>query len=220
MGDPTPSPASLVAATEAHVREAMRGDATGHDWWHASRVRRVALRIAAEEGADPLVVELAALLHDLEDEKFSGDPEAGPSAARAWLSRLGAPGDLVERVADIVAGVSFRGAGVPDPPLGLEGRCVRDADRLDAMGAIGIARAFAYGGASGRPLHDPDDVPIAAATRAEYRARRGSTTSHFAEKLLLLRDRMGTPTGRRLAERRHAVMVAFLEEFAREWDGG
>jgi len=124
----------------------MAGDGTGHDWWHVDRVRKLAVRIARAEGADELVVELAALLHDVADYKLTGSEEAGPEAAHVWLTAGGASPELVEHVVTIVRGISFKGAGVAEADLTLEGRCTRDADRLDALGAVGIARAFAYGG--------------------------------------------------------------------------
>lgn len=211
--------ADIVARTEARVRELLAGDASGHDWWHIERVRRLALRLAAEEGADPLIVELAALLHDVGDWKLSGDPEAGPRHAREWLTEVGADPDIVQHVASIVAQVSFKGAGVATPMSTLAGSVVQDADRLDALGAIGIARAFAYGGSRGRPLHDPMQPPRLHTSFAEYRASAGGTLNHFREKLLLLRDRMNTTAGRRLAMERHAFMEDFVHRFLVEWDG-
>lgn len=208
-----------MARTETYVREAMAADASGHDWWHAARVRATAAVIAREEGADGLVVALAALLHDVADEKLTGDPASGPAAARAWLDSRGADRAVVEHVAAIVGVVSFHGAGVPDAPTSLEGRCVRDADRLDAMGAIGIGRAFAYGGHAGRPMHDPAVRPFLAGSREAYRAHEATTVNHFPEKLLLLAGRMETAAGRRLAAGRHAFMLEFLARFEREWNG-
>ncbi len=212
-------PARVVARTERFVREQLAGDATGHDWWHVERVRRLALELAAEEGADAFTVELAALLHDVGDYKRSGSDEAGPAAARAWLDAQGVEAGVRDRVVEIVRGVSFRGAGVADVELPVEGRCVRDADRLDALGAIGIARAFAYGGASGQPLHDPALAPRRHGSAREYRSASTTTINHCHEKLLLLRDRIDTKAGKRLAERRHAVLAEFLAEFAAEWEG-
>ena len=212
--------AEVLARTEAHVREAMSGEGTGHDWWHVHRVRRTALRLARDEGADPYVVELAALLHDLADHKFhGGDETAGPRAARAWLHSLGADAETVDHVCAIVAGVSFKGAGVATPMPTAEGRVVQDADRLDAIGAIGIARAFAYGGSRGRPLHEPDAVPEAHASFDAYKAGAGATTAHFHEKLLLLRDHLHTAAARRVAEGRHRFMEDFLARFHAEWEG-
>jgi len=212
--------AEVRARTEAHVRAAMSGEGTGHDWWHVHRVRRMALRLARDEGTDPYVTELAALLHDLADHKFhGGDETAGPRAARAWLESLGAGAEVVDHVCAIVAGVSFKGAGVATPMPTPEGRVVQDADRLDAIGAIGIARAFAYGGSRGRPLHAPDAAPEAHDSFEAYKAGGGATTAHFHEKLLLLRDRLHTAAARRVAEGRHRYMEDFLARFHAEWEG-
>jgi len=209
----------VVARTAARVRELLAGDASGHDWWHIERVRRLALRLAGEEGADPLAVELAALLHDVGDWKMSGDPHGGARYAREWLGGLGVEPGLVEHVAQIVDTLSFKGAGVPTPMGTLEGKVVQDADRLDALGAIGIARAFAFGGSRGRPLHDPDAPPRLHASFEQYRAAGGATLNHFHEKLLLLRDRMNTASGRRIAEERHRYMEEFVARFLAEWEG-
>lgn len=209
----------VVARTEARVRELLAGDASGHDWWHIERVRLLALRLAHEEGADPLVVELAALLHDVADWKVSGDTEAPARFAREWLASQHVPAEVVQHVADIVATISFKGAGVPTPQRTLEGAVVQDADRLDAIGAIGIARAFAFGGSRGRALHDPDERPRLHDSFEQYRSAGGSTVNHFHEKLLLLKDRMNTDAGRRIAAARHEFMERFLERFLREWSG-
>jgi uncharacterized protein len=213
--------AEMLARTEAHVRREMSGEGTGHDWWHVHRVRQTALRLAAEEGADPYVVELAALLHDVADHKFhGGDHTAGPRAARAWLEEIGADEGTIAHVCEIIAGLSFKGAGVATPMRTPEGRVVQDADRLDAMGAVGIARAFAYGGSRGRPLHEPGDAPELHDSFEAYKQSSGATTNHFHEKLFLLRDRMNTDAARRVAEGRHRFMEAFLARFHSEWDGG
>lgn len=210
----------VLARTETYVRERMEGEGTGHDWWHVHRVRNAALRLAEEEGADPFVTELAALLHDVADHKFhGGDETAGPRAAREWLCGLGVDASTVEHVARIIAELSFKGAGVETPMSTREGAVVQDADRLDAIGAIGVARTFAYGGSRGRPLHDPGAAPEAHDSFAAYKASRGPTVNHFHEKLLLLRDRMNTPAARRAAEARHRFMEEFLERFHHEWEG-
>lgn len=212
--------AGVLARTEAHVRREMSGEGTGHDWWHVHRVRRTALRLAREEGADGYVVELAALLHDVADHKFhGGDETAGPRAAREWLGGLGVEDDVVEHVASIIAQLSFKGAGVTTPMETPEGRVVQDADRLDAIGAVGIARTFAYGGSRGRPIHDPEVAPEAHASFAAYKASAGPTINHFHEKLLLLRERMNTASARRIAEGRHRFMERFLARFHAEWEG-
>jgi len=165
-------------------------------------------------------VQLAALLHDIADWKFhAGDEEAGPRAARAWLEQCGVEPAVITRVGDIIRRVSFQGAGVPDQLDTLEGQLVQDADRLDALGAIGIARAFAYGGYRGRALYDPAAQPKPHTSFEEYRASQSSTLQHFYEKLLLLKDRLNTAAARELAEPRHAFMLTFLDQFMAEWEG-
>ncbi|HEY1570775.1 MAG TPA: HD domain-containing protein [Pseudonocardiaceae bacterium] len=207
----------VVARTEDHVRGLLGREPTGHDWWHADRVRSLAKAIAEREGADVVVVELAALLHDVADAKFTGSDETGPRAAREWLGALPLGLDTVESVATIIERMSFKGALVPEEQLSVEGRCVQDADRLDAMGAIGIARTFAYGGFVRRPLHDPDIPAEMHATRDSYRNNVGTTINHFHEKLLLLKDRLHTESARQIAEQRHDFMVHFLDQFHHEW---
>lgn len=211
----------IIDSTAAHVRKALGGDSSGHDWWHVWRVWQTARRLAAAEGADREVVELAALLHDIADWKFhGGDVDLGPRRAAEWLESLGAPDELVRRVADAVASVTFKGAGVATPTSTPEAACVQDADRLDAVGAVGIARAFAFGGARGRLMYDPDHPPELHADFAAYRRNSGPTINHFHEKLLLLKDRMQTAAGRAEAERRHAYMLDFLQQFHAEWNFG
>uniref|UniRef100_A0A7C2K0X8 HD domain-containing protein n=1 Tax=Schlesneria paludicola TaxID=360056 RepID=A0A7C2K0X8_9PLAN len=210
---------SLIESTAAFVRERLADDSSGHDWWHIDRVRRNATAIARAEGADVFLCELAALLHDVADWKFhGGDDTAGPRAAREWLTGQGADAEVIERVCGIIAGVSFKGAGVVTDMPTLEGRCVQDADRLDAIGAIGIARAFAFGGHFGRAMYDPERPPRMHASFAEYKSKSGPTINHFYEKLLLLKDRMQTETGRRMAEERHRFMEEFLSQFFAEWE--
>lgn len=217
--DPTDR-AGVVARTEAFVRGRMEGEGSGHDWWHVHRVRRTALRLAREEGADPYVTELAALLHDVADHKFhGGDLAAGPRAAREWLEGLGAEPAVVEHVSSIIAGMSFKGAGVPTPMETPEGRVVQDADRLDALGAVGVARAFAYGGSRGRPLYDPGVPPERHDSFAAYQSTASPTLNHFHEKLFLLRDRMNTAAARRIAEGRHRYLEEFVARFLAEWEG-
>jgi len=155
----------IIQKTTDHVRGLLSGEGSGHDWFHIERVRNTALAIAREERAAVFVVELAALLHDVADWKFAGgDHDAGPRAARKWLASLDVKPDVVDHVCGIIAGLSFKGAGVETPMNSIEGHCVQDADRLDALGAIGIARAFAYGGHKGRPLYDPAIPPQPHAT--------------------------------------------------------
>jgi uncharacterized protein len=210
----------IVQKTADHVKALFSGEGTGHDWWHVQRVWQTALHIGKEEGADLFVVELAALLHDIADWKFhGGDEHAGSRAARAWLEGLHVDNAIITHVCTIIDDLSFKGAGGVLPMKSKEGMVVQDADRLDAIGAIGIARAFAYGGSRGRELYNPDVAPQMHATFEEYKAGKGSTLNHFHEKLLLLKDRMNTASGRRLAQERHAYMAEFLDRFHREWDG-
>ena len=209
-----------INRTADHVRAILSGEGSGHDWWHTYRAWKTAQRIGQSEQADLLIVELAALLHDIADWKaHGGDSTVGPQAARDWLVSLGANGKIVEQVCRIVADISFKGAAVEQPELSLEGKVVQDADRLDAIGAIGIARAFAYGGAKGRLIHDPGMKPEEHRTPEAYIRSTGTTINHFYEKLLLLKDRMNTATGRAIAEKRHRFMEDFLRRFCVEWDG-
>jgi len=209
---------NVIARTEDFVREELGAEPTGHDWWHADRVRRTALYIANKEHADAFIVELAALLHDVCDYKFTGDREAGPQAATEWLCAQYVEQSVALEVAEIIRRMSFRGANVDELPQSIEGRCVQDGDRLDAMGAIGIARTFAYGGFVRRPIHDPSVREIMHKSAAEYQDHRGTTINHFHEKLLLLESRMQTDTGRKIAEERHKFMIDFIRTFQVEWE--
>jgi uncharacterized protein len=207
---------ALLRKAAAHVDRALAADATGHDPSHIRRVRALADRIArTEPRADPAVVSLGALLHDLGDWKLGG-PE---DAAARLLRSLGATSDLVRRVDAVCREVSFKGAGVKDRPTSLEARIVQDADRLDAIGAIGVGRAFAYGGAKGRAMHDPAVKPVLHRGFAAYKKSKGPTINHFYEKLLLLKDRLHTREARRIARERHAFMRDFLRRFLAEWEG-
>ncbi len=207
----------LIDSTAAYVRTTLSGDGTGHDWWHVYRVWRTAQRIGQAEKADLLVVELAALLYEIADWKLhGGDSTVGPRIAREWLDSLDAR--ISDHVCQIIANISFKGAKVEQPTLSLEGQVVQDADRLDAMGAIGIARAFAYGGAKGQAIYDPAVSHTAHRTPEAY-LQSGTTINHFYEKLLLLRDRMNTATGRAVAEETHQFMEDYLRRFFEEWEG-
>lgn len=211
----------LIAKVENLVREKFANEATGHDWWHIDRVRRNALILAELEGADAHVTELAALLHDIADHKFhQGDLAIGPATTQRILTDEGVSPHLVERIVNIVSEVSFKGAGVTTPVTSIEAACVQDADRLDAIGAIGVARAFAYGGSRSRSLYHPDERPTLHQDFDSYYDDKGHTINHFYEKLLLLKDRMQTTNGKRLAEERHAFMEQFLHQFYSEWNAG
>lgn len=216
-----PDPAKVVELTVEHLKTIFDGDSSGHDWWHTDRVRRVALQIAREEKADSYVVELAALLHDVADWKFhGGDDNAGPLAARKWLSQLDVDAKTIDAVCEIISRVSFKGAGVATEMPTLEGKCVQDGDRLDAIGAIGVARAFSFGGHFGRSMYDPNIPSVLHDSFAAYKSKGGPTINHFYEKLLLLKDRMQTDTGRRIAAERHQFMETFLAQFFAEWNFG
>lgn len=212
--------AAVIERTQEYVRKRLQGEPSGHDWWHIERVRRLALRLAEQEGADLFVVELAALLHDIADWKFHrDDAEAGPRVAAEWLEECAVALPVIEHVCTLIRAISFKGAGVPTPMESIEGKVVQDADRLDALGAIGIARAFAYGGHHGREIHNPEIAPAPHASFEAYRLGTGPTINHFHEKLLLLAERMNTEPARRLALARHKFMQEFLAEFHREWSG-
>ncbi len=201
------NPASIIKQTKQHLRNTFEGEGSGHDWWHIDRVRKVALTIAKKEKANPVIVELGALLHDIADHKFhGGDHDAGYKAARAWLEKVGADAQTIDAVCHIVQNISYSSGRVMGT---LEGKIVQDADRLDALGAIGIARCFAYGGHSGRELYNPESKT----------AEKSPSINHFYEKLLLLKDRMNTKTGKKMAEARHAFIELYLDEFYKEWEG-
>lgn len=211
---------TLINQTADYVRQEMAGDSSGHDWWHIYRVWKTSLHLAERESADTQVVQLAALLHDIGDWKFhGGDETVGPRMAREWLISRSVETAVIEHVAVIIKDLSFKGANVEPPKLSLEGQVVQDADRLDAIGAIGIGRAFAYGGAKGRSMHDPDQPPELHATFEAYKTRQSSTINHFHEKLLLLKDRLNTASARAYAAERHAFMEEFIRRFMQEWEG-
>jgi uncharacterized protein len=210
----------ILQKTEQYVREKLEGEGTGHDWWHIHRVRNSALSIGKEEKADLFVVELAALLHDIADHKFYyGDEEIGPRIAGEWLQTLDVQRETINHVQEIIAGLSFKGANVATPMRTIEGKVVQDADRLDAIGAIGIARAFAYGGHKNREMYNPKSSPTQHDSFDEYKNDKGPTINHFYEKLFLLKDRMNTSTGKKIAEKRHQYMENYVAHFYSEWDG-
>ncbi|RDI30958.1 uncharacterized protein DFR72_104291 [Lentzea flaviverrucosa] len=182
------------------------------------RVFKMAQRLAEAEGADLQTVELIAALHDVKDFKFTGDEMSGALDARRWLLEQDADPDLAELVARNIAGISFKGAGTRTKPLTIEGKCVQDADRLDAVGAIGVARCFAYGGTKDRPIHDPETAVAHHSTTEQYLSHQGTSINHFYEKLLLLKDRMHTQTAKDLAVERHTFMEGYLQQFFNEWE--
>ena len=211
----------VVAKTAEYVKRSLLDGEGSHDWWHVERVWKNALRIGQEEGANLYLVQLAALLHDIADYKFNdGNDKIGPQLAREWLTGQGVEAEVIERVCRIIEEVTFKGAATQvSPPSSLESMVVQDADRLDAIGALGIARAFAYGGYKGRPLHDPLTPPRTHTSFEAYKSSKSATINHFYEKLLFLRERMNTQTAKRIAEGRHAYMEEYLQRFFREWNG-
>jgi len=211
----------IKSRTIEFVKETLEGDGSGHDWWHVYRVWKMALHLQKSEGGDLLSIELAALLHDIADHKFhNGDLSKGPAVASAFLSEQGAGEELIKRVAGIISEVSYKGAHVADEASSLDAEIVQDADRLDAIGAIGIARTFAYGATRNQLLYDPAIPPVLHHDFESYRKSETTTINHFYEKLLLLKDRMHTESAKRIAEERHRFMERFLERFYQEWEAG
>lgn len=215
------SDAQLVEKTIAFVKDRLKGAEGGHDWFHVQRVFRNTLLIAKGEKVDVLVVSLAALLHDVADAKFhQGDEKIGPRITAEFLASLGVDKKMSRHIVNIVKHCSFKNSlGGGKKFNSTELQVVQDADRLDAMGAIGIARAFNYGGYKNRLLYDPDIPPKLKMDKETYMKSDGPTINHFYEKLLLLKDRMQTKTGKRLAEERHEYMLSFLKQFYKEWKG-
>lgn len=196
------------------VKKRFEGESSGHDWWHMYRVWNLSKTIGESEGADMFVVELGALLHDIADFKFhDGDMTAGPKEARKILESLNVDEGVIKKVCHIVQNVSYKGAGEKNKMQSLEGMVVQDADRLDAMGAIGLTRVFAYSGWNKRVIHDPSQKPVLHKTFEEYKSAKNTAINHFYEKLLLLKDRMNTKTDKEIAKKRHKYMEDFLDEF-------
>ncbi len=211
--------AEIIASTIIFVKKELANAEGGHDWWHIERVWRTAKLIAQTEQVNNLVVELGALLHDIADAKFHhGDETIGPRKARELLQGLGVSADVTDHVENIIANISFKGgnfkAGFYSPELAV----VQDADRLDALGAIGIARAFHYGGFKNREIYNPQIKPDLQMTKEAYKNSTAPTINHFYEKLLLLKDRMNTTTGKQIAVQRHEFMQAYLAQFYKEWE--
>jgi len=219
----------IIDQTENFVKETLSKDSTGHDWWHVHRVINLAKRIAKEESADIFIVEMSALLHDIGDYKFfNGDEKAGSVLVRNWLSSLDIPASIVDKIAEISSQISFLYT-LPDEKVVAkknssitpckELMIVTDADRLDAMGAIGIARAFTYGGNFKRSIYDPAIKTIKFVSKEEYKTTTAPSINHFYEKLLKLKNMMYTKLGRKIAKRRHRFLKLYLKEFFKEWKG-
>ena len=214
------SESELLQEAENYVKEVLLGAEGGHDWWHIQRVVHNARIIAANEEVNTFIVELGALFHDIADAKFhNGNEEAGPEKARHFLISQRVDQKVVEHVEQIIRNISFKGGHYSASFHSAELGVVQDADRLDAIGAIGIARAFHYGGFKNREIYNPSISPDMNMNKETYRKSTAPTINHFYEKLLLLKDRMQTPTGKRLAEKRHEFMELYLNQFYKEWNG-
>lgn len=210
---------SIIYALESQLKVQFMNEGTGHDWFHINRVRKIALSIQEKEGGDPFIIELAALLHDISDHKFNGgDFKKGALLTQDILQSYSIAEDIIATVATIVEHVSFKGSAEEDKIVSLEGKIVQDADRIDAIGAIGIARTFAYGGAIGQPIYDPNILPQKKQNLIDYTTNRTHTINHFYEKLLLLENRMHTNTGKIIAHNRTQFMHQFLSQFYKEWE--
>lgn len=211
---------NLIERTIAFVQEELKDAEAGHDWFHIERVYRNAQHLLTLEQGNPTVVLLAALLHDIADSKFhNGDETIGPKKAYEFMQKINVPTDIALHVKKIIENISFKGGHNPRTFQSIELDITQDADRLDALGAIGIARAFHYGGYKNRILFDPEQNPKLNMTKEEYKIYEGTTINHFYEKLLLLKDRMNTNTGKKLAEQRHEFMLSYLKQFDAEFQG-
>ncbi|MGG5507489.1 MULTISPECIES: HD domain-containing protein [unclassified Myroides] len=210
-----------IEATIAYVREELKDAEGGHDWFHIERVYNNALNILKfEPEAHAEVVQLIALLHDIADSKFHlGDETVGPRKAKEWLESLEYEASVVDHVVKGIENISYKGGNFDQKFTSKELEIVQDADRLDAIGAIGIARVFNYGGFKNNGIHDPEQAPRFGMTKEEYKAHKGTSINHFYEKLLLLKDLMNTEAGKRMAEERHRYMEGFLAQFYAEWQG-
>lgn len=210
----------IIDQTVKFVKETLANAEGGHDWWHIYRVWQLAKKIAATEKTTLLVVELGALLHDIADAKFNnGDESIGPKKAREFLQSISVEEELITHIEKIIQHISFKGGNFEQAFNSTELAVVQDADRLDAMGAIGIARTFNYGGFVNRAMYNPNIQPNLNMSKEEYKNSTAPTINHFYEKLLLLKDRMNTSTGKAMAAHRHNYMEQFLEEFYKEWEG-
>jgi uncharacterized protein len=210
----------LISRTIQFVKQQLADAEGGHDWFHIERVYRNSLLISQSEKCDEVVVKLGALLHDIADSKFhDGDESIGPKTARAFLEGESVDEATIAHVLNIIENISFKGGNFEKKFHSKELEIVQDADRLDAIGAIGIARTFNYGGFKNRPIYDPAIAPNLHMTKEEYKSSAAPTLNHFYEKLLLLKDKMNTETGKQIALERHRFMETFLSQFYAEWDG-
>lgn len=210
----------IIEHTIRFVKEQLKNAEGGHDWFHIERVYKNALLIAEGEDCDVTVVKLGALLHDIADSKFhNGDESVGPKTARTFLEAQNVTEETILHVIAIIENISFKGGNFEQQFRSKELEIVQDADRLDALGAIGIARTFNYGGFKNRTLYNPEIAPKLFQSKEEYKKSDAPTINHFYEKLLLLKDKMNTDTGKKIAKKRHDFMIHFLAQFYAEWDG-
>ncbi|MDR2236555.1 MAG: HD domain-containing protein [Chryseobacterium sp.] len=210
---------NVIENTVAFVKEKLKGAEAGHDWYHIERVWKLSRKIAETENCNMEVVELSALLHDIADPKFhNGDETIAPKISGMFLEEQQVPEDVIQQVLFIIKNISFKNrAEIPaHPPIEL--KIVQDADRIDAIGAIGIGRTFNFGGYKNNPMYDPEVKPNLGMTKDQYKKSNGTTINHFYEKLLLLKDMMNTPKGKELAQERHDYMLGFLDQFYKEWN--
>ncbi|WP_322923092.1 HD domain-containing protein [Paenibacillus campi] len=208
----------ILAATYAFVKQELGGETSGHDWWHIHRVVQMARRLALAEGADDYICSMAALLHDIADEKLNPSKEVGMQRVADWLERQKVEPEERAHITFIIANMSYNGGNNPPLPS-IEGKVVQDADRLDAIGAIAIARTFVYAGHVGDMMYDPDLPVRQQMTAAEYRTGRSTAINHFHEKLLKLKHRLNTQSARQIAEDRHRYMEEYVQRFYQEWEG-
>lgn len=216
---------NIIQETIKFVKDKLKDAESGHDWFHIERVWKNSLLISEGEiinhpEINLTVIQLGALLHDIADHKFhGGDETVGPKVAGEFLQSLSVEKDTISAVCDIILKISFKGSTSKNEMESLEGKIVQDSDRLDAIGAIGIARTFSYGGFRNRQMYDPSEKPNMNMDWETYKNNKGHTINHFYEKLLLIKDRMNTETGKKLAEKRHEYMTGFLDQFYSEWEG-
>lgn len=208
----------IISDALEFVRNIFDGDYSGHDYFHTLRVYKMATRLAEQENADLIIVQLAALLHDVDDIKLSPETYANKDRAAAFLREHGISEAMIKTICGIIDEVSFKGTDSITPET-MEGKCVQDADRLDAIGAVGIARAFAYGGSHDRVIYDPKMKPAVNLNAGQYQSHKSTTINHFYEKLFLLKDLMNTAAAKEIAEQRERFMRIYISEFLDEWDG-
>ncbi len=209
---------TIIEKTKKYVRQKLEGESSGHDWWHTWRVWNMAKRLAKEEKADMFVVELAALLHDLEDWKLIGNKTGKSRLINGWLKKMNLDRETFGQIIDITQNISFKGLDVKNKSMTLEGKIVQDADRLDALGAIGVARTISMGTKYGKVIYNPD-VKLNRIIRDLRKHKGHSSIHHFYEKILLLKDRMNTKAAKRIAKKRHDYTIQYLDRFYKEWEG-